>query len=327
MTRKSLSFLLCAGLAGGICAGLSALFPLWANHLLPLLALPGQGLRALSLSGVPGNLLTWIIVAALSALPLLLLILPRNRSPLHWEDALLPGSSLVLFLAFFYMANPTELHSPIASFWPVAAFCTLSSLLASWFLLRLYRRLAGRSGHQLPHVLHILLQVCGVVIVFFTLYSCVGAIISLYRTAFPTDPGIGPLLTETSLMSGVPGASTTLWVGILLAILDAIPLLFGALVLLMAADLTTVLGCDLFGEDAVRLCQTTADRCRQIVQLSLLLSASANLIQLLFFNHLLNQSFSLHIPLLTLACSFALSLLCRCIQQGKVLQEDSQSII
>ena len=53
----------------------------------------------------------------------------------------------------------------------------------------------------------------------------------------------------------------------------------------------------------------------------------ANLLQLLMMGRLLNSHFSISLPLFPLLLSAALFLLCRCLQRGKELQDDSDSII
>ena len=60
---------------------------------------------------------------------------------------------------------------------------------------------------------------------------------------------------------------------------------------------------------------------------SLLLALGENLLQLALFSRLSTLHFSLDLPLIPLILSAALYLLCRCIQRGRELQEDNDSII
>ena len=79
---------------------LGVLTGLWAGggtgmNLSTSLVQAGEGLRALAVQGFWGNLAAWALVLALSALPLLLLVLPRGRGPLTGTDTLLPLSTLL----------------------------------------------------------------------------------------------------------------------------------------------------------------------------------------------------------------------------------------
>ena len=84
-----------AGFWGGSATG-EALFSLSTRA--------GEGLRALSLTGFLGNLSAWAIILAVSSLPLLLLKLPKGRCALTGTDTLLPLSSLLIFLALFFLS-------------------------------------------------------------------------------------------------------------------------------------------------------------------------------------------------------------------------------
>ena len=57
------------------------------------------------------------------------------------------------------------------------------------------------------------------------------------------------------------------------------------------------------------------------------LAVSGNLIQLVLLEQMHNTYFSLAMPLVSLMLSAGLMLLCRCLQRGRELQEDSDSII
>ena len=80
------------------------------------------------------------------------------------------------------------------------------------------------------------------------------------------------------------------------------------------------------GESAAR-CAATARRCRLAIQLTLALALGGNLVKLALVGVIPQVQFSLDLPLLPLPLAAALYLLCRCIQRGKELQEDNDSII
>ena len=66
---------------------------------------------------------------------------------------------------------------------------------------------------------------------------------------------------------------------------------------------------------------------RQALSAALLLALGRNLLQLALFSRLSTLHFSLNFPVIPLLLSAALYLLCRCVQRGRELQEDNDSII
>ena len=106
-----------------------------------------------------------------------------------------------------------------------------------------------------------------------------------------------------------------------------VPSLLGAWMLALAAGLVSVLSQDPFRPESVQVCQAVAGRCRLALSASLLLALGENLLQLALFSRLSTLHFSLDLPLIPLILSAALYLLCRCIQRGRELQEDNDSII
>ena len=146
MTRKHTLILLCAALAGVLAAlALSACDP---QALPGLLTGPGQSLRELSLSGPWGNLGAWAVTLAITLLPLVLLVLPKGRGSLAWEDWLLLPACGVGFCMVFFSVNPTLLPMQLPEIWPYVSLCVYLSLLAAWLVLRVLRRLEnqGRTG-------------------------------------------------------------------------------------------------------------------------------------------------------------------------------------
>ena len=135
---------------------------------------PGQGLRDLALSGPWGNTGAWAITLVVTLLPLLLLVLPKNRGPLVWEDWLLLPACGVGFCMVFFSVNPTLLPTQLPEIWPSVSLCVYLSLLAAWLVLRVLRRLEGQETGQLAGVLRILLWACALLAAFGTAYSRIG---------------------------------------------------------------------------------------------------------------------------------------------------------
>ncbi len=322
MTRKHIAILLCAALAGALLglAGQTA----DPNGLMDLLSAPGQGLRELSLSGPWSNLAAWAITLAITLLPLLLLVLPKSRGPLVWEDWLLPITGVVGFCMVFFSVNPTLLPLILPQVWPFASLCVYCSLPVAWLVLRVLRRLEEQEADRLAGVLRVLLWACALLAAFGAAYSRIGNFTAQASQALSGAAGPELFGMADSTADAVTG-------GLILQFLLLLPPLaadlFTAFLLAHAALLTTVLKDGLFSQEAVERCNITARFCRQTVVWSALLTVLKNLLQLTFLAFPLQSQFRVYIPLSSLVLAAALYLLCRCLQQGKALQEDNQSII
>ena len=323
MTWRRGALLFFAALAG-------ALIPLIptvqvAGALTAPIELAGGLLRELSLSGPGGNVLAWAIVLLAAGLPLLLLVLPPNRGRRHWEDIFLPASSLLLIGLAFCAVNPSYLDRLFGSTLLIAAAMIWVSLLVFWGVLRLLRGMEEAPLERLSGVLRILLVGCAALLVFAAASRVSGAIVEINN--LQQDWTLFLAVASVPEPSGLTG-DQALNIALALPLVELIPDLLGAWMLLLAADLTTALARDPFGEESVGRCVTTARWSRLAIQATLVLALGVNLVKLARYDSLITEvKVSLDLPLIPLILSAALYLLCRCVQRGRELQEDNDSII
>ena len=324
MAWKRVGLMLCAALAGG----LTALAPLeqavQAGY--AQLEEAGAWLRQLSLSGAGGNVLAWALVLLVSCLPLLLLVLPRGRGRWHGEDLLLPGCALLFLVLAFCLVNPTWQPSPIfPEVWMLAAFGIWEMGLVSWLVLRLLRGLEEGTMEKVSAVLRVLLVGCAALLVFAAALHGSRAVAAAVDGPAPEQIAMGQLITGGPFDRVM--SSGSLWLTAVLALAELVPNLLAAWVLLLAADLTDALALGPFSGESAARCAATARRCRLAIQLTLALALGGNLVKLALVGVIPQVQFSLDIPLIPLILSAALYLLCRCVQRGRELQEDNDSII
>ena len=324
MAWRRVGLMLCAALAGG----LTALAPLeqavQAGY--AQLEEAGAWLRQLSLSGAGGNVLAWALVLLVSCLPLLLLVLPRGRGRWHGEDLLLPGCALLFLVLAFCLVNPTWQPSPIfPEVWMLAAFGIWGMGLVSWLVLRLLRGLEEGTMEKVSAVLRVLLVGCAALLVFAAALHGSRAVAAAVDGPAPEQIAMGQLITGGPFDRVM--SSGSLWLTAVLALAELVPNLLAAWVLLLAADLTDALALGPFSGESAARCAATARRCRLAIQLTLALALGGNLVKLALVGVIPQVQFSLDLPLLPLTLAAALYLLCRCIQRGKELQEDNDSII
>lgn len=324
MAWRRVGLMLCAALAGG----LTALAPLeqavQAGY--AQLEEAGAWLRQLSLSGAGGNVLAWALVLLVSCLPLLLLVLPRDRGRWHGEDLLLPGCALLFLVLAFCLVNPTWQPSPIfPEVWMLAAFGIWGMGLVSWLVLRLLRGLEEGTMEKVSAVLRVLLVGCAALLVFAAALHGSRAVAAAVDGPAPEQIAMGQLITGGPFDRVMSAGS--LWLTAVLALAELVPNLLAAWVLLLAADLTDALALGPFSGESAARCAATARRCRLAIQLTLALALGGNLVKLALVGVIPQVQFSLDLPLLPLTLAAALYLLCQCIQRGKELQEDNDSII
>lgn len=324
MAWRRVGLMLCAALAGG----LTALAPLeqavQAGY--AQLEEAGAWLRQLSLSGAGGNVLAWALVLLVSCLPLLLLVLPRGRGRWHGEDLLLPGCALLFLVLAFCLVNPTWQPSPIfPEVWMLAAFGIWGMGLVSWLVLRLLRGLEEGTMEKVSAVLRVLLVGCAALLVFAAALHGSRAVAAAVDGPAPEQIAMGQLITGGPFDRVMSAGS--LWLTAVLALAELVPNLLAAWVLLLATDLTDALALGPFSGESAARCAATARRCRLAIQLTLALALGGNLVKLALVGVIPQVQFSLDLPLLPLPLAAALYLLCRCVQRGKELQEDNDSII
>lgn len=272
--------------------------------------LVGGGLRSLSLSGFGGNLAAWVVVLAVSALPLLLM----RKHPRKKEDLLLVLTCGAVFAMLYYAVNPGLLDELSGEFYPIAALCTALSLVVGWWVLRLLLRLEGEKPQTLAKALAVLLTVCALLMAFASAYGPMTDALAL-QARFDTGDFMG---RSRSLSITVLVFTTGMRIGLKV---------LAAQLMLLGAGLARELGRMEFDAQAVEFCQKTAGDCAKVVRRTVEATAAINLLQLVFLNRLYDSSFQLEFPLLTLALAAGLYLLCRFLEQGHQLQLDSDSII
>lgn len=299
-----------AGGAGGVC-------PVGGGWRLAEAAVPvrGGGKRAGLGTGAPG-----ILPAPPAA------VLPRGRGRWHGEDLLLPGCALLFLVLAFCLVNPTWQPSPIfPEVWMLAAFGIWEMGLVSWLVLRLLRGLEEGTIEKVSAVLRVLLVGCAALLVFAAALHGSRAVAAAVDGPAPEQIAMGQLITGGPFDRVMSAGS--LWLTAVLALAELVPNLLAAWVLLLAADLTDALALGPFSGESAARCAATARRCRLAIQLTLALALGGNLVKLALVGVIPQVQFSLDLPLLPLPLAAALYLLCRCIQRGKELQEDNDSII
>ncbi len=111
------------------------------------------------------------------------------------------------------------------------------------------------------------------------------------------------------------------------AAIELIPSVLGAWVLLWGGELAWALDQAPFAGETVDLAEATARRCTLVARISLLTAVGCNLLQLVCVPAAASVSFSVYLPVGTLALCGVLLLLCKYFRRAKAVSDDNDSII
>ncbi|MGI5962527.1 MAG: hypothetical protein ACOX7N_02275 [Lawsonibacter sp.] len=315
--RKWILVALCGAL-GGVLAligwGMASAgdMTIWAAPFL----LVGKGLRKLALAGFWGNVGAWVLVMLVCLLPLGGLLVWKHGRKRLWqvEDLLAFLAAPVLFALLYYAVNPTLLPEPLGRLYPVAAGGCVLSLAVAWGVLKLLRGMETCPQERLVEVCSPALMAGGGLVAFSAVYTHLTLFLTESQSVLQGNTGDPQGAQFTSFMLGI------------LAVLEVTPYLLGAIALMWGASFVQELR-DGFGPKAVERCQRTALGCKLVVQASVMLTVSTNLLQLALFGQMRSTHFSVYIPVFPLLICAGLYFLCRLVYRGRQLQEDSDSII
>lgn len=314
MKQKSIIRILLAVIVGCVLGWLT--YAMGADRLCKPFAAVGQWLRSLSLRGGIGNAVAWAVSLTVSGLPLLLLL--KRRGTYNIKDVLLPIASAELFFLIYYLVNPTRLsehllwmdQAGIRNHWTLICGGAFLVTVLSWLILTYLDRIEGSEGQFLPK----LLIACSFLLAFFGGFQ-----------------GMRELLTELSAVrdgnTDIEIVRTAGFFKAVILLVRLIPTVISSGVLLWGRDLAYAVEEDPFGQTVVSLSKTIAYRCKAVVKFTVLCALAANLLQLMFLPRLADIRIRVEFPLVTLALTGALFLLCGYFRRAKELHDDNASII
>ena len=273
--------------------------------------LVGDGLRALSLSGVVGNAIAIILYVAICLCPLLLLI--RNHK--DGENWLLLLSSATLFYVLYMMINPGLMPAAMNND-AGKMICSglLYSIFISWGSLR-FLRSAGREKANIYKMLYILLS-CYIVL---WVVAGFGVGLGNFKSAATqvqagnTMPGLNLYPTYAALF--------------LRFAVQALEYGLDAELMMLGIDLLKELEKGPYRESCCDLARKISKRCKIYLIVIVLTNLALNLGQVLFASNLHNVDMTVRIPILSMALLFATMALTQLLAQGKELKEENDLYI
>ena len=280
-----------------------------------VLALPfvaaGWGLRALSLSGGVGNVISIILYALICAVPLVFWWRSRRRT----EDALLVLLSGVLAVVLYYMVNPNLRQSVMQNEVGDAVYAgAVWSTLVTWGLLKLLYTGAWNREKNVYRALRIFLLLCAA--------SC---LVDCFGT------GTARIVHNLRLRQAVNGSLDYTGLDMAFLVLTflaaAVEKGLCAWVLYRGVGLLRELEEAPFGAGCVAAAERVSRSCRDCLTFMSLTALALNIAQILLAPLLRNIAVSVSIPVLGMAVCFALLTVTRLLVRGKELKDDNDLFV
>lgn len=298
---------------------------------LPLLtlpfALPGQGLRALSLLGGGWNVLAIALYVVLSLLPTLWFVHVHTSRGAVGEDWLLLLMSATLFGTLYAAVNPTWPSDTVvgAGRMGVMVFAVVFyAEAAAWLVFRLLRAAQDADAPGLRRLSAQVLMILAAVFVYNAFAEAPATLLQSLRTLSAQNSSAAPAADFGGM--DVPALFWTQAVFVLRTLISmaadgmSVWVLFAALELLGARD----------AEDtalAEAAAKQLSYRSALTLRVTLLAALGIDLVQLLLLRQLRSSAFSLTLPLGAVALCLGTLLLTRLVQENRSLRRDNDLFI
>ncbi|NLN83455.1 MAG: hypothetical protein GX138_03740 [Firmicutes bacterium] len=272
-----------------------------------------SGLHHLSLSGNTGNIIAIILYAAFCLLPMSLFMSLWLKHKPSYTDALLPLTTILLFIIMYQLINPALISTVVAT--TVLPSITIYSLIFTYLILRLIRLFQGKNIERLCQYLNLLLWI----IIVLLIYSVIST------TAFSFPQSIQILKSANS--GNTDGLKATYLFLFLGMIVEIIPMVASIAVVLFSIRLVKQFDKDQYSEETVRYAGKLSSVCKASLIVTVLSTMVFNLLQYAFASQLRQINSNINIPLLSLVFVLAMLILSQIIKASKALKDDSDSII
>ncbi len=282
----------------------------------------GMGLRLLSLTGKLGNSFALTLYAAFCLLPVLFLLIDKNKRELHKEDTLLVLLSAALFVSLFLMVNTAYIGSMFGSVGEAGLTIgkavlggTIWSMLFGYIILR-FLRFSFESGiEKLQVYVSSLIYVLTFLFVWAVCGVCFGEMLSSFSALKADNTGNDRGLGATYVFL------------VLRFIADALPYILNVITTLLALDLLAAMRADRYSEQAETLALRLSRWCGKALTAVVVSAISLNLLQLIFAPILRVINSELSIPIISVLFVLAVLLFARMVSENRRLKSDNDLFI
>ncbi len=325
--RQKLFWIL--GIEAVVCVILCILQHSFSGWFSSLMAFPfeqiGVGLRALSLSGTPGNIAAIVIYLAVCISPLIYCLMRRKQRSA--ADSVLLLTSLLLFVCMYFMINPAKMpgmQSPDAAQIGKAALGAMVYMtLILYLVLRMTRGFSDEKKGL--RYLGIILTLFCVVLVF-SIFGAGPQAIMQNMQKFNSENAV----TSDSfglVYGGAPELALSRTFIVLQGLSALLPNAMELLIIFSALGLIAQFKKDAYGAGVGKAAAKLSRICLISVISIIVAQLAVNCLQLLMGGQILSVSFTANIPLDTLAIALVTMLLAKFFERSRQLKADNDMII
>lgn len=297
----------------------------------------GDGLRALSLSGVAGNVSAVVLYILFSGSPLLALLMILRKRKLRWEDGLLAGLSVLMFFSMYLMVNPGMISDVLGGYVGASGggrmllSVVCYSVLAGYLVLRVLRQVYTADAGRLQRYFRAGLYLLGAIFVGTAFGIGFGELQSSFRTLVESNTvdGAGSAWGGAFAGSGLEGYSLGLSKVFLVIryAVDILPYILDTVIVLTGLKLLDALSEDRYGEKAVALAQKISGQCGRMLAIAVVTNIGFNLVQLFFLGKLLVVDGAVQLPVLSIIFVMIVLFVTRLLTENKELKEDNDLFV
>ncbi len=282
----------------------------------------GMGLRLLSLTGKLGNSFALTLYAAFCLLPVLFLLIARNKRKLHKEDSLLGLLSASLFASLYLMVNTAYIGNMFGAIGEEGLTLgkavlggTLWSILFGYLILRFLHFSFENGTEKLQVYVSALLYVLIFLFVWAVCGVCFGEILNSFSALKAGNTG------------NERGLGATYIFLVLRFLVDALPYILNMITTFLALDLLAAMRTDMYSEQAETLALRLSRWCGKALAAVVVSAVSLNLLQLIFAPMLRVIDSELSIPIVSVLFVLAVLLFSRLVSENRRLKSDNDLFI
>lgn len=295
----------------------------------------GNGLRALSLSGDIGNILSICLYIIFCGSPIIYYFFVRKKKKHTAKDEMLWLISLCLFGGLYLYINPGTINeisglSHLTANSLFAIGCCIWSVIIFYVLLCILHGIEEKESVDLLSIIrNIIIAIIVLTILDLVVqgYSLVTEIISVADGN--SDPFLEPLydgMTDNFMGYDFNFNGTYIWL-IVKYMLNCIPSFMLLRILHIAKNIVKKLQIDSFDETAIERLGKLASSCKNVVIAIGLLTVTQNFAQFFLIRYLLSTNYEVVFPIYTLLFVFIIMLLARKFSENRDLKLDNDSFI
>lgn len=325
--RTYLGFLVVEGL---VCIIFELLHMQFSNVFSSIVAFPfeqiGVLLRRLSLSGMIGNVIAFLIYFLVCLIPCFAYLMMKKKHRTCREDFVLPAMSVMLLIVIYYMINPGLLHVsvPGTGKWMLGA--CFYSVLFGYLILRVISAAVSADTKRLQKMIIVLLAGINIAFIYAICSQQFGSLLTSIMDLRNANTASG---FEFDMGSTVSGLEFTYLLFVVQFLADALPYALDIVIVFLAMRVIHELEEDRYSDQAIHATEKLAGFCVKALKATVVVSIAVNILQLIYCDvfYQINITITITIPIVSIAFVLIILLYTRYVREDQKLKQENDSFI